>query len=147
TQPRQTDQPTPTADRGLGPGIRLTGQLPAGIPGTAATQAGTRPGRTPAPTHRARDGLPVRALRCDGRGDRAGGQPGCPAAPPLSREVAISPRMPTPFSVSTDSGWNCSDHSPGPRSACSWPDPGSRAARRVPPRAGTGTSSPMLTAA
>src|SRR5262249_7842709 len=54
--------------------------------------------------------------------------------PAASSEVSASRRMPTPSSVSTDSGWNCIDRNPGPHSACTSRVTGSALASGPPGR-------------
>src|SRR5690606_9430123 len=56
---------------------------------------------------------------------------------PCSNSVTIS----APFSVSSDSGWNCTPAKPGPRSACTSPSPGSRLTS-IPCSASSPTTSP-----
>ena len=61
-QQRPAGHPAAAAARGVGPVLRDGDQLPAGLPGPAAPQAGARAVPAQVPADRVRHGLPVQAL-------------------------------------------------------------------------------------
>ncbi len=74
-QQRPAGHPAAAAARGVGPGVRDGEQLPAGLPGPAAPQAGARTVPAEVPAHRVRHGLPVQGLARGGRSGPAGTAP------------------------------------------------------------------------
>src|SRR5262249_36582546 len=75
-QPWPPRLPAAAAQGGVGAGLRDREQLPAGLRGAAAPQAGARAVPPALPAHRVRHGLPLRPLGWVSAERLAGGQPG-----------------------------------------------------------------------